>query len=164
MSYLRQNIHIAHAVESMQAMAARIAGIHYLPAVDPYMVPSDIAEMFEGMNDYNINFLEEQFSGFGKIAEGVMNSDRFDRTSLISEFISQLHQNCQYPFLIKVKLCQDIHSVKHNSQGAVNGYSGTWNSCTYEWFFAESMENAIEIATERGRKNLVRHQVALSVS
>lgn len=164
MSYLRQNIHIAHAVESMQAMAVRIADIHYLPAVDPYMVPSNIAEMFEGMNDYNINFLEEQFAGFRKIAEGLMNSDRFDRTDLISEFISQLHQNCQYPFLIKIKLCQNIQTVKHNSQGEVNGYRGTWNSCSYEWFFADSIEKAIEIATDRGRKNLIRHQVVLSVS
>lgn len=164
MSYLRQNIHIAHAVESMQAMAVRIADIHYLPAVDPYMVPSNIAEMFEGMNDYNINFLEEQFAGFRKIAEGLMNSDRFDRTDLICEFISQLHRNCQYPFLIKIKLCQNIQTVKHNSQGEVNGYRGTWNSCSYEWFFADSIEKAIEIATDRGRKNLIRHQVVLSVS
>ncbi|NWK51924.1 hypothetical protein HYG89_05000 [Acinetobacter sp. SwsAc5] len=164
MSYLRQNINIVNAVESMQAMAARIADIHYLPTVDPYMVPSNIAEMFEGMNDYNINLLEEQFSGFGKIAEGLMNADSFDRTNLISEFISQLHQNCQYPFLIKIKLCQDIHSVKQNSQGKVNGYSGTWNSCSYEWFFADSIENAIKIAIDRGHKNLIQHQVDLSFS
>lgn len=161
-SYLKQNLHVLGAVESMHSMAARFGDVYYLPALDPQMPPQGLAEMFEDIHDSNIEFMDQQYPGFKEIAESFYNANRDSYDDLLCEFISELHQECPFPFLVKIMLCQNVHNIHHDEKGVINGYCGAWNSCSHEWFFAESMEKALEIAIELGHKNLVQHQTVLS--
>lgn len=164
MSFLRKNPKLCEQVETMQAMGANIECIQYLPVLDPDQYHEEIGEMFEDMSDQNANFIEQQYTGFDVFIKNFEEASRSQYREMVRDFISTLHQQCEYPFLIKIKLCQNIRSVSHNTNGEINGFGGAWNSYSNEWFFANSIEHAIEIATERGRKNLIRHQTVLSAS
>ncbi|MDD2944327.1 MAG: hypothetical protein PHG15_00650 [Acinetobacter sp.] len=164
MSFLKKNPQILDAVESMQTMAANISSILYVPTLDTHNPPELLSTMFEEMSESNVDFVEGQYPDFKQVIESFENAKRHSYPDLLCEFISELHQKCEYPFLIEIKLCQNIYSVSHDSNGAIRGYSGVWNSYSNEWFFANSIEHALQIATERGRLNLVRHQTVLSVS
>lgn len=164
MSFLRKNPKLCEQIETMQAMAVNIESIQYLPVLDPYQSYEEIGEMFEDMSESNAIFIEQQYAGFNAFIKQFEDASRSQYKELVGEFISTLHQQCEYPFLIKIKLCQNIRSVSHDSKGEINGFGGAWNSYSNEWFFANSIEHAIEIATERGRKNLLRHQTVLSAS
>lgn len=167
MSFLRNNPQICDQIESMQAMAASIELVQYLPVLDRYSsgdIFEEIGEMFEDMSESNAIFIEQQYAGFNVFIKQFEDASRSQYREMVGEFISTLHQQCEYPFLIKIKLCQNIRSVSHDSKGEINGFGGAWNSYSNEWIFANSIEHAIEIATERGRKNLIRHQTVLSAS
>lgn len=164
MSFLRKNPKIVDSVESMQVMAVNISSILYIPALDTHNPPELFGTMFEDMSEANVNFVEGQYPDFKQVIESFENAERSSYPEFLCEFISELHQECEYPFLIEIKLCQNIHSVSHDRDGSIRGYGGVWNSYSNEWFFANSIEHALEIGAERGRLNLVRHQTKLSVA
>lgn len=161
MGYLAKHEDVASFAEVMQAMGVNLGHIFYIPGLDVHGLrcgPSAVlGEMFEDIHETNIAILESQFPGFKGSVESYENYSRRELYDFACEFIDDLKRNCDLPYLIELKTCQNIHYVNHSEDGEISGYSGAWNATSSVWILAESLEDAMQQGIKIGHENLKRH-------
>lgn len=157
MSYLTNNPKLADSIESLHSVAANFGKVFYLPVLDPHNVQDDFIEFFDDLDDYNVESLNEQYAGFQEIADSYEKCSRNDRRDFFCEFISELHQKCEFPMLVEVRLCQTISSVTLDKNQEPVGFGGAWNSYHSNWILVENWEQAIEKGITLGKQNLLEH-------
>lgn len=155
MSYLKNNEDLVDAIDDMEMSATIIGDIFFIPTLDAEDVNDTIMDMFQYMDDENVELLEQQFPSFKLIKESYDNcANRLDERDFYFEFVNDLKKNSENPFLVQVKVCQNISSVYINEDDVITGWGGSWGSYSSTWILAYSMEHAIDQAITIGRENL----------
>lgn len=157
MSYLSNNPNLRDSIEELHAVAANIGEIFFIPTLDPHNIPDNFLGFLEDLDDFNIETLEKQYEGFQQIADSYAKCNRRDRNDFACEFISELHQKCEFPMLVEIQLCQTIYSVSLDKEQQPCGFGGVWNSHCSNWILVENWEKAIEMGIVLGKKNLLDH-------
>lgn len=166
MGYLAKHEDVASFADVMQAMGVNLGHILYIPGLDVHGLRLGhgeiLEEMFEDLSETDISLLESQFPGFKGSVESYENYSRREFYDFAFEFVDDLKRNCNFPFLIELKTCQNIHYVNYGEDGEVSGYAGSWNTTSSAWILAESLEDAMQQGIKIGHENLKRHDAKLN--
>lgn len=164
MSFFKENVNVSELVDEMETHAAGIGKIIYLPALNSLSPDSNLFDILEFLDEPNINELDKQFSGFKLAYDSYKKCSYSDREDWACEFIDDLRQNCKFPFLVEVKLCQSINSVNFDDENPdeISGFNGSMGSSSKYLIFTDSMEDAIKQASKLGEANLLEHHQQLA--
>lgn len=156
MSYLKNNEDLADAIDDMEMSATMIGDIFFIPTLDADDVNDTILDMLMYMDDDNVELLEKQFPSFKLIKESYDNcANRHDRNDFYFNFVNDLKDNSENPFLVQIKVCESVSSVYIGADNdEITGWGGSWSSFSSTWILAYSMEHAIDQAITIGRERL----------
>ncbi|WP_322977438.1 hypothetical protein [Acinetobacter pittii] len=156
MSYLENNKHVSTMIEELSCMGVRLGKMFFVPGLDMHAPLEDLLDAFGDLVDSDLEYLDHQTNGFKKLLEDVLALPLRDRRKYFGEFLSDLQDKCEYPFLVELSLCQNIYSVSIDEMDLPSGYGGAWNSTSTTYVFAESIEDAIKQGIKLGQDNLLK--------